>query len=172
MAHFGVNGDLTRSTLFLFHFWKYWLSKNYKFKKWIIPVIKEKIGLKKICGWTSPYLHHVIHLWSSEHAQKGYKHRTWYGNLAIIADKHPVGIMLHVNSTCCIDFQNLTLDFIFFRACSSYLLTNNMLSHSIFIDHVSRLPQNVTWYKQNSLNTNPDSYKICISKWFLDVCNA
>jgi hypothetical protein len=50
----------------------------------------------------------------------------WHGNFAIIADKYFVEIILDTNSICCINFQNVTWDFIFLNARLSYLVKNNM----------------------------------------------
>ena len=85
----------------------------------------------------------------------------WNGNLAIIANKHPIGITLNTNSNYCINFQDLTLDFIFSGARLSYLVTNIMQVK------VS-LPRDTN----NSLNIHFDLVNIFISEWFLDVCNA
>jgi hypothetical protein len=93
-----------------------------KFEKYIIPVLKGKIGLKMIYGWATPYLYHVIHSGVASTRRKIVNTAAWHGNFAITVDKHPVGITLNANSHCCINFQNLTLDFIFLCAHVSYLV--------------------------------------------------
>jgi hypothetical protein len=142
VAHSGVNKIFNKTHTIFISFLKILTYKNYKFETLIIPIIKEKIGLKII--WSGPARIYIM--WSTSGVastrRKVVNTAAWH-NLAIILDKHPVGITLNANLTCCINFQNLTLDLIFLRARSSYLVTNNMLPHSIFRDLVIRLPQNV-----------------------------